>query len=83
MHGGGSCQFAVSYDQGKNFAVIASVMGGCPIDLAYDIPIPSTLPAGKKALFAWSWFNQLGNRYVLSPHLALRPPSLHLVSFAG
>lgn len=62
MHGGGSCQFAVSYDQGKNFAVIASVMGGCPIDLAYDIPIPSTLPAGKKALFAWSWFNQLGNR---------------------
>lgn len=42
--------------------MIASVLGGCPINLAYTIPIPSTLPSAKKALFAWSWFNQLGNR---------------------
>jgi hypothetical protein len=58
---GGSCQFAVSYDQGTTFAVVASIIGGCPISMAYSIPLPS-LPSATKALFAWSWQNKEGNR---------------------
>ncbi|SCV68342.1 BQ2448_463 [Microbotryum intermedium] len=61
VHGGGSCQFSVSYDQGKTFAVIASIIGGCPIGLKFTIPIPN-LPSAKKATFAWTWFNLIGNR---------------------
>ncbi|KAL8279131.1 hypothetical protein RQP46_008387 [Phenoliferia psychrophenolica] len=61
-HGGGSCQFALSYDQGKTFAVIASVIGGCPLAEAYTIPVPKDVPAGTKALFAWTWQNLVGNR---------------------
>ncbi|KAL8279132.1 hypothetical protein RQP46_008388 [Phenoliferia psychrophenolica] len=61
-HGGGSCQFSLSYDQGKTFAVIASIIGGCPTAEAYAIPIPKDVPAGTKALFAWTWQNLVGNR---------------------
>ncbi|KDE09641.1 hypothetical protein MVLG_00047 [Microbotryum lychnidis-dioicae p1A1 Lamole] len=61
VHGGGSCQFSVSYDQSKTFAVIASIIGGCPIGLKFTIPIPN-LPSAKKATFAWTWFNRIGNR---------------------
>ena len=61
-HGGGSCQFSVSYDQGKSFAVIHSVIGGCPLESTYSVPIPSGLPSATKATFAWTWFNLVGNR---------------------
>ncbi|KPV78046.1 uncharacterized protein RHOBADRAFT_50565 [Rhodotorula graminis WP1] len=61
-HGGGSCQFSVSYDQGKSFAVIHSVIGGCPLASTYSVPIPSGLPSATKATFAWTWFNLVGNR---------------------
>ncbi|EED22716.1 conserved hypothetical protein [Talaromyces stipitatus ATCC 10500] len=47
-HGGGSCQLSLSYDTGKTFTVIQSLEGGYA-------------PSGK-ALFAWSWFNKIGNR---------------------
>lgn len=36
----------------------------CPLSLAYDVPIPSDVPSMKKALFAWTWFNKVGNREV-------------------
>ncbi|GAA5891746.1 hypothetical protein JCM8208_002871 [Rhodotorula glutinis] len=61
-HGGGSCQFSVSYDQGKSFAVIHSVIGGCPLESTYSVPIPAGLPSATKATFAWTWFNLVGNR---------------------
>ncbi|GAA6044256.1 hypothetical protein JCM8097_002096 [Rhodosporidiobolus ruineniae] len=61
-HGGGSCQFSVSYDQGKTFAVIHSVIGGCPLSSNYSVPIPSDLPSAKSATFAWTWQNKVGNR---------------------
>ncbi|KAI5476810.1 endoglucanase [Pseudohyphozyma bogoriensis] len=48
-HEGGSCQFSLSYDGGETWAVIYSIEGGCPIDLAYDVPIPSDVPAMDKA----------------------------------
>lgn len=61
-HRGGSCQFSMSYDNGNTFNVIHSTMGGCMVDsLSQDITIPSSAPSGE-ALFAWSWFNNAGNR---------------------
>jgi hypothetical protein len=61
-HGGGSCQMSMSYDNGKSWNVIQSIMGGCMVEgQSLDVTIPSEAPSGD-ALFAWSWFNQLGNR---------------------
>lgn len=60
-HRGGSCQISLSYDKGKNFHVIHSMLGGCPIDKEYKFTVPSDAPSGE-ALLAWSWFNKVGNR---------------------
>jgi hypothetical protein len=61
VHDGGSCQLALTYDQGKTFKVIESIEGDCPIAKKYDFNIPADAPAGN-ALFAWTWFNKVGNR---------------------
>ncbi|KAL4777148.1 hypothetical protein BDW60DRAFT_55856 [Aspergillus nidulans var. acristatus] len=61
VHGGGSCQIALSYDKGKTFQVIHSMLGGCPITKSYKFTIPADAPSGE-ALLAWSWFNKIGNR---------------------
>jgi hypothetical protein len=61
MHGGGSCQLSLSYDNGATFRVIKSMIGGCPLTTTYDFTIPSYAPAGV-ALFAWTWQNYEGNR---------------------
>ncbi|ODM20175.1 hypothetical protein SI65_05163 [Aspergillus cristatus] len=60
-HDGGSCQISLSYDKGKSFHVIHSILGGCPIDKEYKFTVPSDAPSGE-ALLAWSWFNKVGNR---------------------
>ncbi|KAK2736604.1 hypothetical protein FQN57_000721 [Myotisia sp. PD_48] len=60
-HGGGSCQLSLSTDNGQSFKVILSMMGGCPLTSSYSFQIPTSVPSGK-ALFAWSWFNKIGNR---------------------
>ncbi|KAJ6439614.1 RNA polymerase Rpb1 repeat domain-containingprotein [Purpureocillium lavendulum] len=62
-HNGGSCQASLSFDGGKTFKVIHSYIGHCPIvgDSTFPFTVPGDTPAGK-ALFAWSWFNQIGNR---------------------
>jgi hypothetical protein len=61
-HGGGSCQFSLSYDQGNTWAVIHSIIGGCPLNTTYSFNTPNEVPSGN-ALFGWTWFNKLGNRY--------------------
>ncbi|GAA94037.1 uncharacterized protein L969DRAFT_44948 [Mixia osmundae IAM 14324] len=61
-HGGGSCQWALSYDEGRTFAVIHSVIGGCPLASSYAFVVPSDAPASTKAVLSWTWFNRLGNR---------------------
>jgi len=64
-HGGGSCQFSLSYDNGVTFKVIHSIEGGCPLDAVmnkYSVKIPESAPAAERALFAWTWFNRIGNR---------------------
>lgn len=64
-HNGGSCQASISYDSGKTFTVLNSYIGGCPIlsppGGSFDFQIPSDAPTGN-ALFAWTWFNSIGNR---------------------
>ena len=61
-HDGGSCQLSLSYDNGASFKVIKSMIGGCPVTLAYDFTVPSFAPASDSVLFSWSWFNLVGNR---------------------
>ena len=61
MHGGGSCQLSLSYDNGATFRVIKSMIGGCPLISTYDFTIPSYAPTGT-ALLAWTWQNLIGNR---------------------
>lgn len=60
-HDGGSCQLALTYDQGKTFKVIESILGNCPIAKNYSFTVPSDAPSGE-ALLAWTWFNKIGNR---------------------
>ena len=47
-------------------------MGGCPLAKRYDFTIPSNVPNGN-ALFAWSWFNLVGNRemYMNCAHVTI------------
>lgn len=60
-HDGGSCQISLTYDRGKTFKVIESMLGSCPIDKDYNFTVPSDAPSGE-ALLAWTWFNKIGNR---------------------
>ena len=64
-HGGGSCQAAISSDQGKSFTVIHTWTGNCPAlegpNSSFDFRLPSDTPSGE-VIFAWTWFNKLGNR---------------------
>ncbi|CAO3567574.1 unnamed protein product [Mortierella alpina] len=58
-HGGGMCEFSLSYDGGKTFHVIATYTKTCP-DAAYEWPvrIPDNIRSCDdpgKCLFAWSW----------------------------
>ncbi|KAH6463274.1 hypothetical protein HBI57_058090 [Parastagonospora nodorum] len=63
-HGGGSCQLSMSFDEGKEFRVIKSIEGGCPEKKEYSFTVPPELAKGgrKRGLFAWTWFNKIGNR---------------------
>lgn len=62
-HGGGSCQASVSFDRGSTWKVVRSYIGNCPAanDATYPFTLPSDTPAGEM-LFAWTWFNRIGNR---------------------
>ncbi|KAF2691152.1 lytic polysaccharide monooxygenase [Lentithecium fluviatile CBS 122367] len=68
VHGGGSCQLAVTTDKNptkeSKFKVIHSIEGGCPGvggPATFSFPVPEELPNGE-AVFAWTWFNHIGNR---------------------
>lgn len=64
IHGGGSCQFSMSYDKGVTWNVILSYMGGCLEDsMTIQVPVPTESPSGE-ALFAWTWFNYMGKRRI-------------------
>ncbi|KAF2862519.1 lytic polysaccharide monooxygenase, partial [Piedraia hortae CBS 480.64] len=59
--GGGSCQIALSNDNGATFRVIKSIIGGCPLDRSYKFTVPSYTPAGDM-LLAWTWQNLRGEQ---------------------
>jgi hypothetical protein len=68
VHGGGSCQLAVTLDKNPTkdsaFKVIHSIEGGCPGvggPATFSFQVPEELPNGE-AVFAWTWFNKIGNR---------------------
>ncbi|KAJ2777826.1 hypothetical protein GGI15_004382 [Coemansia interrupta] len=71
-HGGGHCQFSLSYDGGKSFVVVHEELKYCfvngetssntPEVLSYKFNLPQDLPASDKAVFAWTWVNAMGNR---------------------
>ncbi|KAF8924048.1 hypothetical protein EDD21DRAFT_448473 [Dissophora ornata] len=58
-HGGGACEFSLSYDAGKTWHVIGQYTKTCP-DLYYEWPvlIPKNVPScsdSSKCLFSFSW----------------------------
>lgn len=71
-HGGGSCQASLSFDRGKTWTVIHSYIGQCPLKPSWEFILPNDTPQGD-ALFAWTWFNTIGNRemYMNCAHVAI------------
>lgn len=65
VHGGGSCQIALSYDKGVSFKVIHSYIGSCPLSSGeqFQFTLPSDVPTGA-SMFAWVWYNEIGNREI-------------------
>lgn len=62
-HGGGVCQFSLSYDNDKTFYVIEEYQGSCPDSrYAWPVTIPKTVPPCDRCTFAWTWVNAIGNR---------------------
>ncbi|KAF9935269.1 hypothetical protein FBU30_004844 [Linnemannia zychae] len=68
-HGGGHCQWALSYDNGKTWVVIKTMIRECLRGAtgSYSVPvqIPANAPSGK-ATFMWLWNNAIGNRELYS-----------------
>lgn len=62
-HNGGSCQASLSFDKAKTFTVIHSYIGNCPLQgqSSFEFVVPKDTPSGE-AIFAWTWFNKVGNR---------------------
>ncbi|KAI9597793.1 hypothetical protein BDF19DRAFT_411728 [Syncephalis fuscata] len=63
-HKGGHCQFALSYDNGKNWVVLKTIIDLCFLGSApysYHIPLPKGAKNGP-AVFGWTWLNAEGNR---------------------
>ncbi|KAG0645763.1 Endochitinase A [Hyphodiscus hymeniophilus] len=68
VHGGGSCEAALSYDKGVTWKVIHTYLGSCPLKdgQSFDFTIPSDAPATGTdgTIFAWLWYNVIGNREI-------------------
>lgn len=67
VHGGGSCQLAITNDKqptaSSSWSVILSLEGGCPSKdgsgpSEYDFTIPEDVPAGEY-VFAWTWISKM------------------------
>ncbi|KAF9948800.1 hypothetical protein BGZ72_009350 [Mortierella alpina] len=66
-HGGGYCEFSLSYDGGKSWHVIGQYTKTCP-DFYYEWPvlIPHNAPScrdSNKCLFSWSWTAFFTNQF--------------------
>ncbi|KAJ2649854.1 hypothetical protein IWW40_002865 [Coemansia sp. RSA 1250] len=71
-HGGGHCQFSLSYDGGKTFVVIHEELQYCFFNgpssdniakvTEYTFKLPAEVPNSDKVIAAWTWVNAIGNR---------------------
>lgn len=60
-HGGGHCQFGISYDD-NNFVVLKTVLNECLLNtMSYSYEIP-TYARGDNITVFWTWINRIGNR---------------------
>ncbi|KAG0213591.1 hypothetical protein BGX28_004008 [Mortierella sp. GBA30] len=70
-HGGGHCQWALSYDSGKTWVVLKTMIRTCLQGVngggsySVSVPIPANAPSGKATLM-WLWNNAIGNRELYS-----------------
>ncbi|KAI8605949.1 hypothetical protein EDD21DRAFT_298842 [Dissophora ornata] len=70
-HGGGHCQWALSYDSGKTWVVVKTLIRECLKGVgsgqpySVSVPLPANTPNGK-ATFMWLWNNAIGNRELYS-----------------
>jgi hypothetical protein len=70
IHGGGSCQLAISMDKeptkDSTFKVIQTFEGDCPpaAGTGLTFNIPKDFPTVERATLAWTWFNKIGNREI-------------------
>ncbi|KAF9214152.1 hypothetical protein CPC16_005568 [Podila verticillata] len=70
-HGGGHCQWALSYDNGKTWVVIQTLIRDCLRNVpnfgkySANVKIPANAPSGK-VTFMWLWNNAVGNRELYS-----------------
>ncbi|KAJ2818632.1 hypothetical protein IWW50_005749, partial [Coemansia erecta] len=72
VHGGGHCQFSISYDNGKTSAVVHEELRYCFVNgpsssnsaevLEYTFTLPADLPSSDSVVFSWSWLNSIGAR---------------------
>ncbi|CAO3574976.1 unnamed protein product [Mortierella alpina] len=71
-HGGGHCQWALSYDNGKTWVVIKTVIRDClrgvrgGASYSVNVQIPKNAPSGDRVIFQWLWNNAVGNRELYS-----------------
>lgn len=70
-HGGGSCQIALSCDNGIHFKVLKSIIGGCPTEDTYDFTIPEYAESGE-CLLAWTWYIDFGKRMIILTNVIIR-----------
>ncbi|KAJ2454631.1 hypothetical protein EV183_001379 [Coemansia sp. RSA 2336] len=71
-HGGGHCQFSLSYDGGKTFVVIHEELQYCFFNgpssgntaqvTEYTFKLPAEVPNSDSVIAAWTWVNAIGNR---------------------
>ncbi|KAJ2779970.1 hypothetical protein H4R18_003716 [Coemansia javaensis] len=67
-HGGGHCQFSLSYDGGKTFVVVHEILETClaggssDSGYQYSFALPPGVPASPTAVFSWTWVNAIGSR---------------------
>ncbi|KAI1302290.1 hypothetical protein EDD11_005625 [Mortierella claussenii] len=96
-HGGGMCEFSLSYDNGKTFHRIAKYTKTCP-DAYYEWPvkIPDNVPSCTKknqCLFVWSWTANILPQYYMNcadirltsaaKNPSLPKSSIQIVDFPG
>ncbi|KAF9105151.1 hypothetical protein BGX27_009790 [Mortierella sp. AM989] len=95
-HGGGTCEFSLSYDGGKTFRRIARYTRSCPDSYyLWPVRIPKNVPSCTtkgKCLFVWSWTANILAQYYQNCadiHLTgvkggkLPPKGIAIVDFKG